>query len=162
MSVKSRFERVDHSLELDESLHVHAAERVAQRIAGLLILAIVVVALLGLFGDGKLAGATVQGEAAILRYDRVLRSSKETALVVEIAGDARVSVPFGYFRDFKLERVVPEPVETRIVDGAALYVFEAASAATLRFHFIPRKPGITDAVLTVNRDEFSVRQLILP
>lgn len=163
MSAEDRFEQIDHSLELEESLHVHAAERVAQRVAGLLIVVIVAAALLGLFGDGRLAKATVEGESTTLRYDWILRSSKETVLEFDIApGDAHVSIPIAYFNDFKLDRVVPEPVDTQIAHGDARFIFTTTSTATLRFHFIPSRAGASKTRLQVNGDTFSIRQRVLP
>ncbi|HEX6928294.1 MAG TPA: hypothetical protein VF267_03520, partial [Gammaproteobacteria bacterium] len=67
MSAKGKLEPINHSLEMDEALHVHAVERITQSVAGLIILAIVIVAVLGLFGDGKLVNTTLRGETAALR-----------------------------------------------------------------------------------------------
>lgn len=162
MPAKHRFEPIDHALELKESLRLHAAERIAQRVAGLLILAAVIAALLGLFGDGRFAKVTLGDGAASLRYERVLRASKETVLRFDVPGTARITIPLDYFGDLRIARVTPQPARTHIEDGAAVYVFESASAATLRFYLAPGHAGVTQATILVDRAAFPVRHLVLP
>lgn len=163
MSIKSRFEPVEHSLEMDEALHVHARERPARLLAGLLILTMVILSALGLFGDGKLSEAELQTKSATLQYQRVLRYGKEATLQLEIrSGTAEVTIPTSYFSYFKQDEVVPAAATTRVTNDGTTYAFDADPPLTVRFYFIPEEAGFANAELRVNGDSLRVRHVVLP
>ncbi len=103
-----------------------------QRVGWVLLTLVLCGALIGLFGHGMLADATIHDASGRVRvdYERFLRYDRLTRITLSISGLPRTSdtirVQFHdrYLQDVTLQNIVPTPAKTtRIADGIALEFF---------------------------------------
>lgn len=158
-----KFEPVDHHLDLDEALPLHARDWTAQKIFGVLIFLLTVAIACGLFGGGPLSATTLEQSDVIVRYERFLRLSNETLLEVRAAApENEIRFASAWLDHFKLDRVVPEPHAVRGMNGDIVYVFRGEGRTTMRFYLEPRRPGLTRSALGVNGRAFELTHFIYP
>lgn len=131
------------SLELEQDLDAQRREWRFER-AGWCVIAVVMgAALLGLFGDGPLARvgrSSARGDLSI-EYDRVARSGAESHLAIRLgpdpSGDTLATVVVGreLLEAVDVERITPEPLDSRASATEVLYRFRRAD---------PRQPIVID------------------
>jgi hypothetical protein len=125
-----------------------------QRVGWVVMLLIAMAAVLGLFGRGPLASATVGEPGASLRmeYDRFTRHASPTRLKVLLAagaaeGDkARVWVDREYLQGVDIEQIIPEPESVSAAGEGLIYVFPIAD---------PERP--TAILFSIKPDDFGYR-----
>lgn len=158
-------------LEVDEDLAFQRGAWVVQRVAWSLFAAIIVAALLGLFGRGLLSSAesSAGGGDLSASYDRVARILTPTTLEVTLPVDGdevKLWVDRQYLDRMGLQDVHPDPDS---VEGSAerwTYTFKPAPDATelvVIFQLKPQSVGKANAKLGAEGGpglDFS--QLVLP
>jgi hypothetical protein len=167
------FERIG-DIELDQKLRHQEREWRIQLYGWALMLAIVVAALLGVFGTGPLSSATAGSEPAGLtvKYERFIRHQGEMELTIQIApgqvesGQVELWIDHAYLDDMVIEDVQPEPEEVRTSGDQRIYVFAVDSAdAVLNVHIdsTPKAMGRLESKMGVNEGSgITFTQISLP
>jgi hypothetical protein len=118
-------EEPEHSLDLEEHPRVQRLGWAVSRIAWGVMAAVVVAALLGLFGGGPLGRrSTNHPSGVVLRYDGFGRYGADSGLLFEIPASAAggnersVWVDTDYLQSMKIDHISPEPdMVTQTRDG---------------------------------------------
>ncbi|QYJ16903.1 hypothetical protein Rxycam_02739 [Rubrobacter xylanophilus DSM 9941] len=158
-------------IELAEDLGFQERMWRAQRILWVVMAAIALAALLGLFGGGPLAGASA-GEpgdpVSVVEYERFVRLGSPTELRVRLeppagSGEVRLRVERGYLEGFRLERITPEPAGVRAVPGGILYTLRTSGGpvvATLNLE--PQRAGPVECILRSRSGSVTFGQFVYP
>lgn len=164
-----------HDMPVPQNLGFHRKDWAAQRVAWALMLAVVIIAALGFFGDGGLARRTVgeTGDPIQVEFVRFGRLDSPTRLRVHLSpqrttGDAHtISLWFSdtVIRNYRIASITPEPERTR-VDGDRT-VFELAvgndAQATVDFHLRPTQIGdVSGQIGVTGGDALQFRQFVYP
>ncbi|QDV34840.1 hypothetical protein [Tautonia plasticadhaerens] len=123
-----------------------------QRAAWAVMAALLLAALLGLFGSGPVSRATAGGGGAplLLEFERFARLDAETTLRARIEaapgpdGTIRIRIDEGYLRDVQVRRITPEPDHAEVGADVVDYVFRARSPGprvTVTFAVRPERAG---------------------
>lgn len=158
-------ERVEHTIELDESLDLHKTGWTAQRIGWTSFLLIVIVTVLGLFGNGILSHRKSEMAGNMLEYEKYGRFESSTSLhfvAGSVNGQAVLYIPQEYLQGFELEHITPKPDRQMMVNGHYTYVFEADAPVHVLVRGVPKKRGAIEAVVRVNSTRFNLSQYIFP
>lgn len=139
------------TLQIDEDLEFQRRSWVVQRIGWAVFSLIILLAALGLFGDGILSDARAgqQGAGLWLEYPRFERFENEFQIklhadeAAEAGGEIRVRLDQSYLDLVEIDSISPEP-DSEIKDAEGItYVFKASAVPpfTAHFYMIPHKPG---------------------
>jgi hypothetical protein len=163
---KKKIERVFTGMEIDESLDLHIRAWKIQPVAWTVIGLFVLAGLAGLFGTGLLSHVAKQQGKARIDYERFFRFG--TAMQMEFtdeSGSPRTEIifPTDYLSRFDVQSIVPEPIETEIMEGQIKYVFATGSARRkVFFHLEPNTPGTAKGLIAVNSENIHLSQFIFP
>jgi hypothetical protein len=145
-------------LELEEHLDFQQKQWVFQRVAWLIMLAIVVLGLLGLFGSGPLSTTTLETSAAQLEYDRFARANDPTELQFRLKNAAPGTFMIRLERSLTdhatFETIQPEPATTTLETDWVAYTFDLTerSSSTIRFVFARDSAGALSTRAKINSD----------
>ena len=146
-------ERVEHTIEMDESLNLHETAWTIQRIGWTCFLLIVILSGLGLFGTGILSHQKAETAGNMIEYDRYGRFENTTHLHLQANsenGQAIVYIPQQYLKKFELEQITPEPFNQSAADGYYAYTFLADGPVHIMLRGMPKKTGSIEATLRIN------------
>jgi hypothetical protein len=124
-----------------------------ERVMWVLFTLIVVLDLLGAFGRGYLAKGQVRapGGAIEVKYERIARFRTPSIMTVHLSGPAihdgkaQLWVSESMIRPLGTQRVIPQPVESRLDEHGVLYTFPAGSnSCSIEFALEPSQTGIYD------------------
>lgn len=158
-------EASSHELHLDERMDLHRKGWIAQRIGWVFIFALVVAAAMGVFGDGLASKTSKSGVNTSISYDRYYRKEARMELRISISNPAVnpvISFPGDYITRFKLESVVPEPVQNTSSGGMVHYTFNGSGPMNIIFRLVPEKMGTIKGEAVVNGESFQLSHLIYP
>jgi len=118
-------------LQLDADQPLQQRVWRAERVGWIFIAAVVLAALLGLFGPGPLSHTDVSSSDGTLnvQYLRFVRMGGTTSMQVDVSGAAvqaselRLRVDQQVIENFKVEQITPEPAEALPDGGDVIYVF---------------------------------------
>ena len=163
MKTRFHFEAIAHDLEMDECLHMQMRERPYRVFAGLLILGIVLAAMLGWAGDGRMALQEIHRGPASVTYPGVVRMGKDFVIEIRAAQTPlAVHVPDAYLQRFRLRDVVPAPTETQVSSDGVTFRFAGQGRTAARFYLQPKQLGRPAVGLSIGDEEFRFHQLVLP
>lgn len=138
-------------LEIEEDIHFQEGEWRAERVGWVIIAAVILLALLGLFGSGPLSSASANGPQGYqVDYSRFVRMMSPTeiriALPAEAAseGEARFWIDREYLDRFEVENIVPEPQEEEIGADRITYTILVSAQevpANIRLELSPKTSG---------------------
>lgn len=166
----SQVQRVD-ALELDQDLHFQRREWVAERIGWFTIAALLVAALLGVFGSGPLSSASSGGDLMRIDYERFGRLLTPVKLRVQLGegasagGVARVWIASHYLESMELQGITPEPDATEVLADRVGFAFHIAEGGpgVVTFHMRPDRFGtLTGRVGLVDGPELRFWQFVYP
>jgi hypothetical protein len=157
---------------MDDDPQQQEIEWVVQRIAWVLLTALLIAVSLGLFGRGgplsKVEAMSEDGRFMV-EYDRFLRHDSPDVLRVTVrkagAPLVRIRMDSSYARDIQIERITPEPEREMAADGAVTYLFRTRPDSELEasFHFTPEKHGKLEGWIALdNGARHSLTQFIYP
>lgn len=136
-------------LEIPTDLELQRITWTLQRWAWLGMAAILLAAVLGLFGGGMFARAMVGQAGTRVDFERFCRLDSPTTMDVRVAadsrGEARVWVDADYIDRGGIERVDPLPARVESSAEGLTYVATAAipgESTRIRFHLRPNRPGL--------------------
>lgn len=138
-------------LQIDEDMEFQRRSWMVQRVGWAMFAFVILLAALGLFGDGILSNARAgQQEAGLLlEYPRFERFENEFQIKLHAdeaaaaGGEIRVRLDQNYLDLVEIDSISPEP-DSEIKDAEGItYIFKASEASpfTAHFYIIPRKPG---------------------
>lgn len=167
--------RGEGEIQLDEDRDFQQREWRGQRIGWAVMLLIVLAALLGLFGRGPLARATIGGEGdpVRLRYDRLTRHSSPAVLDIRLGagvadedGEVRLWLEREYMREMQVEEIAPEPESMEASENGIVYVFRVADRrrpTRVTFRIQPRGYWLqSGGVGLAGREPLRFRQFVFP
>lgn len=163
--MKDSVERVQTTLQIEEDIDLHITSWSMQRIGWCMMLAILVSAALGLFGNGVLSEKKLSVNGASISYERFSRYENNTALEIEASDlNGATSVRFDpeFARSFKVEKINPEPSGQKIQGGARIDSFRVEGRGQITYFISPRQRGRRTYGLQVNDSEFRVTQYVYP
>ena len=161
-------------IEVEQDLDFQRRDWRAQRVGRIVMLAIVVAAMAGVFGDGPLSSASAHSSDGQLQveYERIARHAASQPLRVHVGphapGDSVVDlwIDQEYMHGLIVRGISPEPVLTRAGDQRLIYRFNLASpsrAADVVFQVDAHKLwSRRGAIGLVNGDSVPLRQFVLP
>ena len=160
-----QIERINSTLPLEENIDLHVKGRVVQQISIVVIFLFVVLAALGLFGEGVLSKKKLQAEGTTIRYEKFTRHGGESKLVFDLfSGDSikQISIPDTYLAYFQIENIVPEPEKNRLAGNYVVYTFNGEHSRNVTFFLSPIKIGRLKAIVKSNRTDFELSHFIYP
>lgn len=161
-------------IEVDQDLGFQRRDWRAQRIGRLVLMAIVMAALAGVFGGGMLSSASVQSSDGQIRvhYERIARHAASQRLQVHIGprvpGDSAVDlwIDQEFMHGLTVGEISPQPVQTRAGDQRLIYRFHLADpsrAADVVFQIEADELwSRRGAIGIVNGASVRFRQFVLP
>jgi hypothetical protein len=158
-------EQVEHSIEMDEALKLHQTGWTVQRIGWTCFMLIIILALLGMFGNGILSHRKTEMAGNMVEYERYGRfeSSNTIHLLAGIEnGRAVIHIPQQYLQDFELEQITPEPDQQIVLNGNYVYSFQADAPVHILLRGMPKKRGAIETVMRINNTTFTLSQFIFP
>lgn len=135
-------------LELEQDLELQWRSWRTQRVGWLLLAAVLVAALLGVFGSGPCSNASAVAGGLRVHYERFLRLQQAAVLAVEAdaptGGELVLRFDGDYLRQQQLESVLPAPLRAEAdADGGIRFVFASARPrARVQFHLRPDAAGL--------------------
>lgn len=124
-------------LEMEQDLEFQRLSWKIERAAWLVMALLMIGGLLGAFGSGPLSRvSTGETNKLQLEYERFGRYESPSSLKIHLKApaeseEARIKISRSYFDAVRLERIIPEPVSVRVVDGWLDYTFKVDAPATL-------------------------------
>lgn len=142
-----------------------------QRVTWVLWAAVVLLAICGAFGKGMLAAAVAHsGETLTVRYNRIVRWQSHERLNVSIqpppnSDRVLLWVDRAYITAMNAEKIMPEPMESRVEGDRLLLEFSVTPGQSLHIQF-DLKPqerwGIDGGLGLVSGPEARFSQFVLP
>jgi hypothetical protein len=151
-------------MEVNADIEFQRRAWTVQRVGWLVIAAIIVGALLGIFGDGPLSRAAVERDGLRLEYERFARLQQSTRLLVELTktGPGEIAFNRGYLESFRIEQITPEPREVETSGEWLVYRFGGSGTSTVIFHLLPEKFGSAAGAARAYGNSLAFRQFIYP
>jgi len=161
------------SLELEQDPVAQQREWRFERAGWWLIALLIVAGLAGLFGDGGFARRTARSPTpgATATYERIVRAGASSTLLFTVDASSpadtmvELALDRAYVATMDIDRVTPEPVETRASSTWVVYRFRRAEPgrpATIDFALSPRAVGRHSARIATAFGQLQLAQLALP
>lgn len=162
------------TLELKENPTFQRHEHIAQRTGWVILATFLFAAALGLFGKGPLASKEVEGHAIRAEFDRFVRHSADTRLLVELdnngANEATLWMSGEFIDKTKIELIEPEPVRTVIHSDengnpGVEYVFSVDPTTEdlrVEFTYKPETIGRIKAQVSTGTQKLDINQIVYP
>jgi len=161
----SNIEMIPHDLELEENIALHQKGWIIQRVGWTILYAILLLALLGLFGTGLLSFRHEQVNGHEVSYEYFLRFESEADMTFQfhdIRDTIRLTVPQSYREYIDISSISPLPARSLLVDGQVIYFFPATHNGKIQCTIMARKAGTIRATLLVNESPITITHLIYP
>ena len=159
-------EMVRTDLQIDEQLDAHRRGWVAQRYGLVFIFSLILLAAIGIFGDGITSSSRESTNSVTVESERFYRFEARMELKIAASnsaeGEVTVAFPNAYLQQFRIESIQPEPKESRNVNGEVRYIFEGSGDMDITFFLIPQKVGDISGTVAVNENTFSLNHFIYP
>lgn len=151
-------------LPVEDDISLHRKGWVIQRIGWVVLFCFLILAALGLFGEGPLSSTQMQAQDISFRYERFVRYEHGFRFQFQSAGESMdtVSIPQVYLKVFRLMKVVPEPLKEITSPGYLNFVFEGRRNAVITFYLNPIKTTRVSTAIKVNSHIFQISQIIYP
>lgn len=131
-------------MDLDTDVNFQRRIWTAQRIGWLIIGLVILATLLGVFGNGPLSRASVQGNGLRLEYERFGRLQQPTRLrflLPPSKHDTKVSLGRDYLAAFQIDHITPEPKEVASTGPWLTYRFTGPGPLVVTFDVLPLEFG---------------------
>jgi hypothetical protein len=159
------------SLQVHENLVFERRLWRVQRIGWIVIAALLLLALAGLFGNGPLSHAVASAGTLQVSYERFAHADAPATLRIDVRqpseGTVRVAINREYLDTLRVEHILPEPLRT--VSGGEEHTFEFASPGNADLHISieasPQAPGMPVARVRLLQEPNAIlrfRQVVYP
>lgn len=137
-----------------------------QRIAWVVLTALLAAALAGTFGDGPVSRARRTGDSVAIEYERFVRRGRPARMVVEISPGvqaAELKLAPDLATSLAVESLLPPPEHVVVSHQAVTLRFAADRPDRMQFILVFQQPGVWDSWVAVN-DAAPVRfrQIVYP
>ncbi len=155
-------------LELNEDTRFQRKQLRVARGAVVAFIAVLALALLGVFGSGAVSHTTAGGTSAGLAvdYQRFLRFGEGTEVDVQLRkreGTTTLAIGRDYLDGFVVDGIVPAPDAQSASERGLTLTFEDRPPDVVRMTLIPRRVGVRRARVSVDAGRpVSFRQLVYP
>lgn len=161
-------------LEIDQDLPFQEKEWKIQRIAWALMLLIVLLGLLGLFGQGIISDGTAStsDEALVVYYQRFQRLDGQGSLVIQVApelitGDTiQVAISSAFLDEVEIQGYSQEPSEVRNAGDRLVMEFavdQPGEPVGVTISFIPQSMGrLSGTIGLVDGPDVEIGQFVYP
>jgi hypothetical protein len=159
-----KVETVKTDIEIDEEMPLQKRGWMVQRVGWILLFVFILLAVLGLFGEGPLSKRTIITGNIKTEYQRFGRHEHETPIKFESKDEniSIISIPQQYLKELKLSKVVPEPESQTSSYGYINYTFKGEHNNNVTFYFDPLEFGNVGGVIKVNAYNIALVQTIYP
>lgn len=151
-------------VEVARDLPFQKREWVFERVGWAVMAVIVLLALLGLLGNGPLSSTSAADALGRVKveYDRFLHYQEPSRLRIHVSGAVTAGDEFrlAFSQDFldrvEIKRIDPVPTSAETGEGRHVYVFRVADRGkptTVTVHFEAERPGVLDARLEAGGGE---------
>lgn len=140
----------------------------AQRVAWVLLAALLVASLLGLTGGtGPLAHRTITDSAVSIDYPAILRRHAPSAFTLTLAqplSDTLVHVDRDFLRVFSITAMTPPPLSSYATSSGVAYhfAFQGTGPARLRLDVVAARPAHSDYRIVTNGRMALLTSTVLP
>lgn len=158
-------EYVDHPLQLDEDINLHIKGWKIQGVAWIVIFVFLLLAAFGLFGTGLLSYRTISKNGDVLEYEHFGRFQGQTELEFTLnkeSGITQIAFPQTYIDKLQIERIIPLPEKTEMLNYNIVYTFNITDHGKIIFYMVPQKTGAIEGTVAVNNILFNLSQFIYP
>jgi len=165
ISPANKIERIKSTLQIKEEINQHIAGWKIQRMGWVFIFGIMLLALLGLFGEGILSNETKKSGDITTQYDRFIRYDSETKVLIvsNSAHMATVSLPQDYLKKLRSIRIIPEPDANDMSTDYVNYNFKGSENKMIAIYLVPKAYGNIDATMLINgMDRIVLHHFIYP
>jgi hypothetical protein len=163
---KDSIEIVKTDLEIQEEIDAHKQGWAAQRAGLIFMLAFVLSAAAGVFGDGPASKTHITNERITVESERFYRHEARMELRIHVIGaetdGVTVTFPNQYLQKFRVDSILPEPEENKITDGQTTYSFQGTGDIDITFYMSPQTPGTITGEVLVNEKSFPLKTLVYP
>jgi hypothetical protein len=160
-----QIESVKPELEIDEQIALHHTGWKFQLGGMIFMFTVVLLAAIGMFGNGLLSKVKESSNEIIFEYDRFFRHEAIMEVKIHVdktENDTQISFPATYLKNFEIESIVPEPFGNTTENGQVNYTFKGSGPCDVTFYLVPQKAGKMDGSVTINEKKFAVNHFIFP
>jgi hypothetical protein len=146
------------TLEIDQNLAFQRREWIVQRVGWWVLVAFVVAASLGVFGDGPVSSARAgTGQDPFwLEYERFVRVGATSRIALHEGASGprsalQLRIARSYFDAIVIERVTPEPTQVDVGERQVTMRFDPPQESpplTIVLEIRPQRPGLRTATFT--------------
>lgn len=165
MKTDHTIENVKTELTIEEHIELHRKGFVIQKVGLILIILTVLLAAIGVFGDGILSKKTLSAAGSTVEYQRFYRFEAKMPIKLQTfakQGRSTVSFDSHYLNELKIESINPEPAGSRIENNSVHFFFEGLGELNVTFYVIPQHVGSLQGTLRVNEQRFELHHFIYP
>lgn len=158
-------EKIECDIEVRENIDHHIRAWKLRKVGKIVMVAFILCALLGLFGNGPLSNRTRTSNNDTLRYEYFTRYQSNTELdfnLYNLSDITRIAFPQQYLKSFRIEAIFPEPEDNRIANDTVTYFFKTAAKGSIRFYLMPQERGHIEGNVVVNDKKFDLSHFIFP
>jgi hypothetical protein len=153
-------------MDIDTDVKFQRRVWTVQRIGWSVIAAVIVAALIGLFGTGPVSRASAQAPGLQLEYDRfgrLQRPMKLRCLVSETKPETQIALSREYLDSVHVVEITPPPVRAEAAGAWLVYRFAGPAPMAVTFNVKAEEFGnLTGAVRIPDGEAVSFRQFIYP
>ena len=165
--MKSRIERINAPLQLDEDIDLHVTGWLVQRVGWCVMFVFLVLAALGFFGDGWLSDKSVAVNGTTISYEHFLRRENDTVMEIiaeAVDGNIQLSIGPDFTRTYEIESIFPEPAEQIMRNNDTVFIFPATGRGQITLFLKVRKQMVGSArtSLRVNQSDFTLSHYVFP
>ncbi|HEY0896169.1 MAG TPA: hypothetical protein VGE15_06430 [Sphingobacteriaceae bacterium] len=110
------------------------------RVGWFLLILFVLAGLLGLFGGGLFSTVTKETPIGTIRYERFLRHSSPSVIIIEsdrMMSDSSVFINSSYLNKVRIEQIDPRPVSSALSGNRVRFKFSSTDSRQIIFHISP-------------------------
>jgi hypothetical protein len=163
---KHSIEMVKTDLEIEEKIDAHKKGWTAQKAGLIFILAFILSAAAGVFGDGPASKARITKEQITVESERFYRHEARMELRIHVIGaetdGVTVTFPSEYLQHFLVDSILPEPKENNTTHGQTSYSFQGRGDMDITFYMNPQTPGTIAGEVLVNEKSFPLKTFVYP
>lgn len=159
------------SLDVHEDVAFERRQWRVQRVSWIVIALLLLLGLLGVFGNGPLSDAVAADGALHVSYERFVHAQAPTTLHIRVsapgASPVRLAIDHRYLDALSVEHIRPEPLRVESSGDDDLFEFAGPSAGDLQVSLdgTPQRPGLPVAVVRLqgpNAARVGFRQVVYP
>ncbi len=158
-------EELQHSLELEDDISLHKKGWIAQYIGWALFSIMLLLALLGLFGNGPFSYVTKSVGTGTAKYERFLRFESESEVIFRLndaADTTYLIIPQTYFDYIDVLRISPLPLKSEARGGYFVYSFVTNGGVNIYITVMAKKAGYYNGNIMAGNKTFPISHLIYP